>query len=215
MRSMKFLLVSAALALAGCGGDDASSTDADATESTAPAAVLGDADDLEEMQESVQDAAADFNTGEGGGTVTVAGVTYTVEAEICIVQQPDVSIEGPAVGSDGSHGWVSVNRSITSREDMVAIMGEDTVQLVFGDAETIDDASVDLSLGQTDMFGTDADDSQASWTASSGAASVDNSSLNVEPTATGLVGSGEAVDENGVAVPYGELVPIEVEVGCA
>lgn len=198
----------------GVGTDGAASTDGSNDDATT--SIPGADVDLEGLQESVGEMIDQLNTGEGGGTVTVADVTYTVDAEVCIVQGTDLTVEGLATGSDGSSAWVSVSHSVMHRDEMAAHMDEQALKILFADAETVTDASVSVSVGQTDMFGAGTTDDQPSWYAAGGGSmSFDNSSLEFQVADDGASGSGQAVDENGVAIPYGEVAPITFDVGCS
>jgi hypothetical protein len=231
------LVMSLSLALVACGGDDGG----DALDLSGPADVAADAapgdetdaetgaapvvptlpdgisDAVDEALESgdfgeLEEMARSFNTGEGGGSITIGDVTYTVVSDICIVQLPNVTVEGPATGSDGSVAWVSVDRSITTRDELAEFVDESTLELLFPDgAEEMEDVLVSVEVGRTELFGSGAED-QPSWESSIG--SFGSGELEFEATANGLRGQGTAADFNGIGAPFGETVPMEFEVGC-
>lgn len=212
------LFATTALVASACGSDDEGAidlsgpaeviTDAGGTagESTGdlPGERVGDGDLLDGMVESI-------STGTGTGTVTVAGVTYTVDADLCFAQPDDFTIDGAATGSDGSVAWVSVEYSLTTREEMLEYFDESTVDAVFPDgAEALEDASVAVNVGQTSRLGSV--DDQPAWSAYSGTG-FGAGELIVELSGNTMTGRGEASDVNDVALDSA-AVPIEFDVRC-
>lgn len=185
------VLTTVALVLAACGGDDgAGPLDrpaevdtgsleetrdqvADALEEAGidPDALdgldLDDIDpenlDLDELQGELDEFISGFG-GDGGGTVVLGDVTYTVVADVCLAFADAITVDGPAQGSDGSVAWISVDRDISTRDEMLEFMDEDMVDLVFGDADVLDSANVTVAVGATGRF----DDGDEQWDASSG-----------------------------------------------
>lgn len=233
------IVASAALVLAACGGDDNGSgpidrpTDvpsgdeipADVREMLDDAGIdlddleaLSDMDpddfDLESMMDDMDEFVSSMGGGDGGGTVTVGDVTYTVDADVCIAFGDDFSLDGPAVGSDGSTAWVDAYYSITTREEMADYMDDSQLDLLFRDgADEFTDMSLSVSLGQTGRF--DFVEDQPSWSVYGGDMIDFGLELDWEFTGNSLRGSGEATDDNYVALDFGETVPIQFDVGCS
>ncbi|CAN5553819.1 hypothetical protein BH23ACT3_BH23ACT3_04720 [soil metagenome] len=233
------LAAAASLVLAACGGDDAGPAGAesgDLPRAVQEALESGDLEALQDLDIDLEDfdpenfdhenfdedAADDLMRsademissfgGDGGGTVTVDGVTYTVEADVCISFGDDLTVDGPAQGSDGSVAWVSVNYSVTQRSDMEEFVDESLLDTIFpAGVDTISEFSVEVDVGQTSRM--DSNDDQPSWNA------IDSSMFSVgeldyELGSGSARGSGLAEDGNGVAAAFGETAPIEFDVGC-
>ena len=143
-----------------------------------------------------------------GGTVTVDGVTYTIEPEICIAEAPNVAVEGLGTAPDGTAAWVSVNRAVTRREDVVGVMDSSTIMALFGDRDEIDEIAVSVDVGKTGPVGEPSGD-HPSWEASAGV--LQPGDLAVTDTTTGIAATGTATDVLG----DGGTSPIELDVGCA
>ena len=154
--------------------------------------------DLDELEETV----TGFNTGDGGGRVTIDGSDYTFDASVCIAQGPSFLAQGPGTGPDGTPAWFDISYSEDYDFD--------------SDGEL--DTSLDLfiEVGKTEMFGEGSDD-QPDWAASK----VDSASMtfgediSVEFDGTTLSGSGPINDFNGVAVPFGETAPMTFQATCS
>jgi hypothetical protein len=169
--------------------------------------------DLAELFEGLDDFISGFG-GDGGGTVTVDGVTYQVESDSCITFGDDFFMDGPAAGSDGSQAWVVVSRDITTRADMEDFMDEAMLDNLFGDSDVLDEAYVEVHVGSTSRF--DFTDDQPSWNAMSDSGwAFGDGIIEFQMTGNGIRGAGQAEDQNGVAAEWGETVPIEFEVGCS
>lgn len=231
------LVVSAALVFAACGGDDAGGPGAGAPSDGSPIVdtdlpaqaqealdelgidldELADADlddlDLDEMMEGMDEFISSMGGGDGGGTVTVGDVTYTVDADLCMALGDEFLLDGPAVGSDGSDAWVDANYGITTREEMAEFMEESQLSFLFPDGvDELVDMNVSVNVGQTSRFGFVED--QPSWSAYGGDAFDMGLDLDWEFTGNSLRGSGEAIDDNYVVLDFGETVPIQFELGC-
>ena len=145
---------------------------------------------------------------ENGGTVTVDGVTYTIEPTICIAEAPNVAVEGLGTAPDGTVAWVSVNRAVTRRADVEGVMDPATIRALFGDEDQIDEIAVSVDVGRTEPVGEPSGE-QPSWQA--GAGVLQPGDLVVSPTTTGITASGTATD----ALADDRTSPIELDVGCA
>lgn len=169
--------------------------------------------DLAELFEGLDDFMSGFGS-DGGGTVTVDGVTYEVTSDSCITFGDDFFMDGPGVGSDGSQAWVVVSRDITTRADMEDFMDEPMLDNLFGDSDVLDEAYVEVHVGATGRF--DFTDDQPSWNAMSDSGwAFGDGIIEFQMTGNGIRGAGQAEDQNGVAADWGETVPIEFEVGCS
>ena len=169
--------------------------------------------DLDEMMEGMDEFISSMGGGDGGGTVTVDDVTYTVDADLCMAFGDDFALDGPAVGSDGSDAWVDANYGITRREDMADFMEESQLSIIFPDGvDELIDMSVSVNVGQTSRFGVV--DDEPSWSTYGGDMFDMGLDLDWEFTGNSLRGSGEATDDNYVALDFGETVPIQFELGC-
>jgi hypothetical protein len=206
------------LGLAGCGGGD-DSPDV-STEVREAAEVLEDlgvdldgASDLDGVLEGVDEFISSFG-GEGGGTFIVGDVTYTMVADVCIVSDTDLVIDGPATGSDGSVAWASLNRSVETREEMAEFMDETMLEFMFPDGEDqIDDLSIEINVGATSRF--DSADDQPTWSAgSSGFGFGDFDTLEYQVTGGTIRGEGRVEDYSGVAADYGDSVELKFEASC-
>ncbi|HWL41744.1 MAG TPA: hypothetical protein VNQ73_02285 [Ilumatobacter sp.] len=216
-----------ALAAAGCGGDDQQAGDPAATDAQdAPSdarSVGGDAsvevtvpqaDLLDELQEQHQQTASALSTGDAVGSVTVAGVTYTVSSELCIAQGTEFLLEGPAEGSDGSLAWVSIERSISSRDELAPYLPDEVLDLMFGDGDTADVARVGVDVGRDSMY-SDGDSDAPDWEASNDAVLFGGEqTLEFALVDGGISGEGQAIDMNAVAVAFGETAPLAFDVAC-
>jgi hypothetical protein len=240
MRRSKIFAVSVSIAalVAACGGDDdGGSGPLGAPGADDPAAIPDDVNqalddagidlddlenldlddlenlDLDELTADLDDFASSFG-GDGGGTITVAEVTYTVEADVCFVFPGDFTLDGPATGSDGSMAWVDASYSITTREDMAEFVDESQLEFLFPDGtDELVDMTVSVNVGQTGRF--ESVEDQPAWSAYGGDVIDLGLELDWEFTGSGLRGSGEATDDNYVAVQFGESVPIEFDIGCS
>jgi hypothetical protein len=233
------LAAAASLVFAACGGDDAGPAGAESGD--LPRAVQealedGDLEALRDLDIDLDDFdpenfdPEDFDEdtiddlvrsademlsslgGDGGGTVTVDGVTYTLEADMCIAYGDELTLDGPAQGSDGSVAWVSVNYSVTQRSDMEDFVDESVLDTMFPPGvDTISDFSVEVDVGQTNRM--ESNDDQPSWNATDSSMSSVGE-LDYEVGGGSARGSGQAEDWNGVAADFGETAPIEFDVGC-
>jgi hypothetical protein len=240
MRSIPFfaLAVAGSLVFAACGGDDAGPSGAETGDLPRAVEDALERGDLEALQELAGDLAGELENfdpenfdedtiddfmrsademisslgGDGGGTVTVDGVTYTVVADVCLAFDDDLTLDGPAQGSDGSVAWVSVNYSVTQRSDMEDFLDESVLDMMFpAGVDTVTDFSVEVEVGQTSRMGSN--DDQPSWNATD-SSMFSVGELDYVVSGGAARGSGQAEDWNGVAVAFGETAPIEFDVAC-
>jgi hypothetical protein len=200
-------------ATAACGGsDDSSDSDsATAPDATTASEASGDVEEAEDdasgdgsnddAQENLDEAGVDldleeleetvggFSTGEGGGVVTINGIAYTFEAEICVDQAPDFVAAGPGASDDGTPAWVDVS---------------------LGD-ESDGESTVTVEVGKTELFGSGGDDQPDFYAGNFG----DFNDFTFTLEGGQASGSGEIQDYNGVAVAFGERLPFTFEAVCA
>ena len=170
-----------------------------------------DESSLEDLMESAQNLAESFASS-GQGTVQINGDTINFTSDLCTIFPGSFSIEGAGTTGDGTPVWVSINTSADSRQDLVDMMGEETVQLVYGDADPIINNNVDVNYGQTDMFGGGPDDMPA-FSASSGAGEV-GGELVIEVSGNSARGGGAATDWNFVLGDIDTTFDFTFEASC-
>lgn len=169
--------------------------------------------DLDSMFEDLDDMMTGLAGGDGAGVITVDGVAYTVDADICYVSASEFFFDGPAVGADGSQGWASVSHSVTTREEMSEYLDDDMIEFMFpDDADVIIDFDVEVRVGATGRF--DFSDDHYSWSAYGGDVIFGDALVTYEVSGNTLRGSGQAEDSNFVDSDWGDTVPIEFEVSC-
>lgn len=183
----------------GAGGSDeagGAGSNGEAQQSLDDAGVDLDLDALEE-------SAAGFSTGDGGGTVTIDGVDYGFEADICIAQGPSFVAEGLAEAPDGTPAWVSISHEADGFD-------------FDGDGEGDATLDVFVEVGRAEMFGSGGDD-QPDWSASKidSAAMSMGEDLTVDFDGNNITGGGPISDYNGVAIPFGETAPMTFEAACS
>jgi hypothetical protein len=209
MISMLAVTAAGGLVIAACGGsDDQASPGASPVQSSADtSAAETEMDDPDAAQAALDDAGADvdleeyadnlsgFNTGEGGGVVTIDGVPWTYTAEVCIAQDLDFIAAGPGESPDGTPAWIDVTAS-----------GDFDVD---GDGENDRIVDVYVTVGQTGMFGGGSEDDP-----DYAASSMFSEGLTFTLDGGRISGSGEIEDYNGIAIPYGERRPVTFEAAC-
>src|SRR6056297_61793 len=184
------LTVAVALVAAACGDDEASDStavadngqpDGEVTEpdEAGPAAPADEdpsaSDDVDAADlggdidtSGLEDMVDDFNTGEGGGTITIDGSDYVFEAEACIAGEMafgSFAAEGPGTTSDGTPFYGLVSLDTSSREDLEDFVDESTLEIMFPEGtDSFSDIIVAVDVGRTEMFG-DAPEDQPSWEA--------------------------------------------------
>ncbi len=209
------VLVAVGCALAACGGSDDVAIEEESGSEAGGADEAGGAGSNEEAQQSLDDAgvdldldaleetAAGFSTGDGGGTVTIDGAAYGFEADICIAQGTSFVAEGLAAAPDGTPAWVSISYEGDSFDF---------------DSDGEDDTTLDVyvEVGRTEMFGSGGDD-QPDWTATKvdSATIVIGEDVTVDFDGDNIAGGGPISDYNGVAVPFGETAPMTFEASCS
>lgn len=230
--------------LAACGDDDSSPIDEAADEAPAddgdaaddapddlPDELPGDIDpdelaemdlddledldvDMEEMLEGADDMLESMG-GDGGGTVTVDGLTYEVRSESCIAMGESFFFDGPGVGADGTEAWVVVSRDISTREELEEFLDESMVDNMLPEGQDqLDEMYVEVHVGSTSRF--EFADDRPNWNAmSEGGFAFSDAVVDFEVTDGGLRGSGQAEDVNGIETEFGETVPIEFDVACS
>jgi len=167
--------------------------------------------DLDELEDSL----GDFSTGEGRGIVTVDGVTYEFEGEICIAFEGEITLEGPGVTPDGDPFWGVIEVGETQRAELAdAGIDEATLDSFFGDQASAVDASVGVEVGRSELFGEGPDD-LPDYSASIVLDRVAEGEITFEADATSVTGSGQMIDANNVVMEFGETVPFEFSGGCS
>ena len=204
-RSLTVALLACSVALAACGSDSGSDSDsADGDDPTVAATAPAGGDNQEAVDQAESDDASGDSGGDvtfgsgGGGTVTVAGVAYTFEADICFYQDSGYEISGPGVDPDGLPAWVSVGGSNDTDYD--------------GDGTPDEEISVSVRVGATSL-GESAPDDQPSFSASN-VSGISGEEITFERTDNSVSGSGTMTDNNYVAANFNEPVPFEFQAGC-
>lgn len=149
-------------------------------------------------------------TGSGGGTVEIYGDTIEFTSDICFAGQGDFTIEGLGATGDGTPVWVSISQNIDSRAEVIGFLGEDTVQLIYGDADPIIENDLAVEYGRSEIFGPGADD-LPDFTATTGGG---QEQIDIAVNGSSANGSGAAVDFNFVAGEFDDTFPFTFQVGC-
>lgn len=212
-----------ALALAGCGDDDGADPFGpgavgnpdgadDAVNDILDDLADGSFDegDLEDLTDAAQDMAESFGDS-GSGTVSINGDTIEFTSEICFAGQGDFTIEGAGTASDGTPVWVSIDRTEESREELAEYLDENTLELLYGDAELIITSQLTLEYGKSELFG-DAPDGLPDFDASNAVSGDD--SIEIVVDGQSATGSGSATDFNGVAGDFGERFDFTFSAAC-
>jgi len=218
LRTLLVPIASVGLFLSACGGSD-DATDPgvpsvpDAAEQDSDAGQDGTSDDDVQQQLDDNDVdvdlgeisgeMSDFNTGEGGGSIVIDGLTYEYEAEVCIAFEGDLTIDGPGVGPDGTPFWGSIGVSELNRAEMeeLGMMPEQALDALFGDKDEGMSVEVDVDVGRTDMFGSGPDD-LPSYSAATLLGEPLMGEIEYELSGDGVSGSGQMVDDTFTSVPF-------------
>lgn len=123
-------------------------------------ADIGDAQDMTDEMEDDLDEMASAMGGDGGGEITIGDVSYEFEADMCM-SQPDLVMDGPVVGSDGSAGWANVSVSVLSREAMSEVFdgNERSLDALFPDGvDTTEEVTLTVEIGRTGRMDSGGDD---------------------------------------------------------
>jgi hypothetical protein len=171
-----------------------------------------DESSLDDLMESAQDMAESFG-GSGSGTVEINGDTIDFTSEVCFAGQGSFTIEGGGETSDGTPVWVSIDQSTESREDMEEFMSEEMLDSMFGDADTMTNASVMVEYGRSELFGSGPDDMPDFQSFSND--QLADSELTMELSDNGASGSGEATDFNFVSGDFEDRFPFTFEASCS
>lgn len=188
--------------VAACGGSDDDAGGADDAGSTDEAqdgsAEPGADSDVDEVGESSNESATDA----GSGVVTIDGADYAFEAIACFASANILSTSGPGTTPDGEAAWIDVSYSFEEDFD--------------SDGETDLSVSVAVEVGKTDRFES-APDGLPDWSAER----LDSATLSfgedLESSYDGssISGSGSITDNNGVALTFGETVPMTFSASCS
>ena len=167
---------------------------------------------LEDVMEDAEAAAEAFGD-DGSGTVTVNGETIQFTSQICFAAGDDFSIDGLGTASDGTPVWVSISHSDDSRSELLEVMDESMVEMLYGDAERIIDSSVQIDFGRDELFG-DAPDDQPSFNGTSGEFAGE-AAVELVVSGSSVSGGGKLIDYNYVAGDFETFFPVEVEASCS
>jgi hypothetical protein len=167
--------------------------------------------DLGDLPDASEAIAGAFDTS-GGGTVEINGETITFTSEFCFAGQDDFSIEGAGTTADGTPVWVSINLSQDSREELLDIYDEETMQLLYGDDDPIIDGSLRLDYGVTELFGDPVADDVPAFDAVSDSG---NTQVVFEANGNEASGSGTAVDYNNVLGDFDTTFDFTFQASCS
>lgn len=235
LRSVGALLAVTALTLAACSGDDSAGVsdppavtsdvtagetdddtgtpDGDAPDDGSPDSDESDRPEPGQSPEELDDAIRSIG-GEGGGTVTVNGIEYVVEAEYCVDVRGDFLIDGPARGSDGSPAWVAASHSFISRSEMAGTLDPAALDQIFPPGSDVaGDVQVVVAVGKTERFATV--NNQPAWSVTTGAGLFPVGEVTFDYADGVLEGSGSAVDSSGIARAPDDPAPIEFRLECS
>jgi hypothetical protein len=166
--------------------------------------------DLAELQDSAEGFAEAFG-GEGSGTVEVNGDTIPFTSEICYATGTEFGVEGAGTTGDGTPAWVSISHTVQTRAEAIGLFGEDTVQLLYGDADPVIDSNLQIEYGRSELFGTAADglpSFDASTIASYGQIEID---LN----GSSASGAGKVIDNAFVLGEFGDEFDFSFTAACS
>lgn len=215
-RSTVVPAIALAVGLAACGSDDTSDTpaptendaitgdgDSDVAEVDVAEADVAEADvngvadpdgsdmgsDAIEAAGEALDRIVDQYSDDGSVTITVDGITYTGEAEACMMFPEMVTVDGPVTAADGTVGWVQINYEPDS------MTGDLDVELGIGVTARLDRVEEDQPRWRTRIV-------------------FDGEEPTAEYHDTTITGRGFVGDEHAVVVPFGEYAPFEFTANC-
>jgi hypothetical protein len=170
---------------------------------------LGDID-LDELTDNTGDFLEGI-TGDGGGTVEVNGDTISFTSEICFAGQGDFVVEGGGETGDGTPAWVSINHTVDPRSELVEFLGEDTVQLIYGDADPIVESNIQIDYGRSDLFSGSVD-GQPNFQADS---SLGFGEIEIRLDGSSASGAGQAADNNFVLGDFEDRFDFSFTAACS
>lgn len=199
-------------ALSACGSEDSASSSADEPASGGDATSTGDAatsTDADEASADADEASADADIANddsadpgvtrasGGGVVTIDGVAYTFDTEICLFEESAFVIVGPGSDPNGDPAYVDIGGSSDTDYDL--------------DGQPDEEIMVNVEVGATQMgMGTE---DQPSFSASA-LEGTTAEQITFERTVNSVSGSGTMTDNNYVAAEFDEPIPFEFEASC-
>jgi len=205
-------VVAGGLALAGCSSDAGDNV---ATPSSGESGSQVDS----ELTDVLADAQADLTElqgsgilGSGTGVISIEGIDYSFDAEVCYLESEIFEAAGPGRTADGVAYWASLSHNIETRAEMEESgLPEANVDAFFGDRDSIEWFELRLELGKEDQFGS-GDDLMADFSIETFGAETNNASYTIEGKT--MSGTGLANDWNGVAAEFSELIPATFSVSC-
>lgn len=210
-----------AFALAGCGSDAAESSATVNSDNgvTASADTSGgqisseDADRLADAQAQLEELQDSASFGSGSGVITIGGIDYSFEANVCYSQNSGFEAAGPGQTADGVPYWATLSTYVATREEMLESgLPQANIDAFFGDRDSIESFTLEVELGKESLF-TSADDSMAEYRIDAfDVTKADDLSYTIDGTA--MSGSGSVTDGNGVVMDYNETVPVTFSASC-
>lgn len=208
------------LALAGCGSEaseidsTASSGDATSDDATPGAELDGDTSgELAEERIEGDEVQESFEFGSGSGVITVEGVDYSFDANVCYSTDDGFEASGPGQTADGVPYWGSVVTGVSTRQAMLdSGLAEANVDAFFGDKDSIESFGLQIETGKADQFGSGDDTMPDLRIDVIDTSQSDELSYTVDGTS--MTGSGVLFDDNGVAFEPGVSVPFTFSASC-
>lgn len=221
------------LSLSACGGDDDGASGdrigfgrgsdtpsvADLLDDDAAGDIVEDILSGEDPSEAIADLADGAESmmrsfaDEGSGRIEIHDEIIEFTSEFCFAGDGDFSIEGLGEARDGTPVWVSIARSVDSREELAEYFDEQMLEALYGDAEAIIDISIDVDFGREEIFGGNPDD-QPSFSSRSGTID-DSGQISIDVSGSSVSGEGIAQDHNFVAGDWEARFPFTFEASCA
>ena len=215
-RTLVAVVIGLGLVLSSCGDDG--SDDSGPVAEGSPLEALSDLNDLSALDEldelgdleQLEETLTSFG-GEGSGSVEINGATIEFTSELCFATGGDFSIEGPGTASTGEVAWVAIDYTVDSREELLEIFDEATLQQLYGDADVIVDANLDIEYGRTELLGSGAYD-QPSFSASS---VIGSEQVTATVDGARISGTGQATDYNAVAGTFDDAFDFTFSAACS
>lgn len=202
-------VLTAGFVLGACGSGDAET----ATGSEADSDNVAGLEELAEAQGDLTEIIESGSLGTGAGLITIDGVDYAYDADICQYEESRLEASGFGETADGVPYLASISQVIESRQQMESIgLTKDQIDAFMGDKDFLNMLTVDVELGVDSRF-EGGEDGLAHF---SGLFIDETDPTQAEYVLDGdtLSGTAALTDYNGVAVEFGEVAQAEFSTTC-